>query len=111
MIEEEVNDWIHTAVDERQAARDEEPVSVPRLSITTQVNVCELRANDDDLEDVEGEPGDHKGHYDAEDHLEGVSAARFSSGICCICCTVAIEMHSNGPVTEHEDQHREEKGE
>lgn len=39
VVQEEINRWIHTAVEEGQAAGDEEPVSLPRLSITAQVHI------------------------------------------------------------------------
>lgn len=64
VIQEEVDGRVDAAVDEGEAARDEEPVRLHRTSFATQVDVPELWTDYDDFEDVEGQPWYHKGHYD-----------------------------------------------
>lgn len=53
MIQAEVDDRVHAAVEEGQAAGEQQPVSLPRRQT---VSICsqELRAGRDDFENVEG---------------------------------------------------------
>lgn len=110
MIQKEVNGRVHAAVEEGQAAGEQQPGSLPRCPTAVSLRSRELRAGHDDFEDVVGEPGQHKGRDDGEDHLDGVPAAGAASRACS-CCTVFVEMHDDGAVAEHDDHDGKNKSE
>lgn len=110
MIQAEVNDWVHAAVEEGQAARDQQPVPSPRRPPAVPVRSQELRDRRDEFESIEGEPGHHKGHDDGEDHLDGVPAAGSAPGVCSPDA-VLVEAHDDGAVAEDEDHDGEKKSE
>lgn len=109
MVQAEVNGWVHTAVEECQAARDDEPVVLPWLSFTAELSSCEMWNNHDGFKNIEGEPGHHKGQYDAEDHLQGVFPARVGSRVSS-SSAVLIEVHDDGAIAEHNDKDRKDEG-
>lgn len=107
MVQEEVDGRIDTAVEESQAAGDQESVSLPRLSITTELSVGELWDDDNDFENIKREPGHHKGHDDGQDHFDWVPTTSLSSRI---GSTVLVQMHNDGAIADSNDQHWEHKG-
>lgn len=110
MVQKEVNGGVHAAVEESQAAGDQQPGSLPRRPAAVSPRSRELRAGHDDFEDVVGEPGHHEGRDDREDHLDGVHAAGAAPRVRS-CCTVFVEMHDDGAVAEHDDHDGQDKSE
>lgn len=110
MIQAEVNDRVHAAVKEGQAARDQQPVPLPRRPPAVSARPQELRDRCDEFENIEGEPGHHKGHDDGEDHLDGVPAAGSAPRVRSSDAVLA-EAHDDGAVAEDQDHDGDNKSE
>lgn len=110
MIQREVNGRVHAAVEEGQAAGDQQPGSLPRRPTAVSLRPRELRAGHDNFEDVVGEPGHHEGRDDGEHHLDGVPAAGAASRVCSRC-TVFVEVRDDGAVAEHDGHDGHDKSE
>lgn len=104
VVQAKVNDWIDAAVEESQAAGDDEPEF--DQPFTSHVRVGELVHCGYGFEDIVGEPRQDEHNDYRQDHFDQVPPSGLSSGVGS-GDTVSVEVDDNDAVAEDDDQNGE----
>lgn len=106
VVQAEVNGRIDAAVEESQAAGDDEAEF--EWPFTSHSCVGELVHCAYGFEDIVGKPRQDECNYYRQDHFERVSPSCFSPGVGS-CNAVSVQMDNNGAIAEDDDQNGKNK--